>query len=198
MKNNGMLHTQIKEKREDRKKRIRNDLNRYGSDVLQSEEMKKAFEQTHHQWATVGEHTMRVATTSVLICYALRKLHFKVNIPSVVVGSLCHDLGILGRSEKYSSDRECHREHARDSVMVARELVNDLSEKTEDIIERHMWPAGKSKMPNSIEGAVVSLADKYNAVKDIVKGSEVKHTGLKNHVLDEREKIRKAVRKRGA
>ena len=38
--------------------------------------------------------------------------------------------------------------------------------------------------------AIVSAADKYSAVKDIIKGSEVKETGVKYYVRDEKEKIR--------
>lgn len=185
-----IMHKQIREKREDRKDRIKQDLELYGDEVLQSEEMKQAFEQTHHQWSTVGEHTFRVAFTSVMICYALRKLNIKANIPAVVVGALCHDLGILGRKEKYSSAKECSIEHPKDSVEVARGLIDELPDKTEDIIERHMWPAGQSKIPNSLEGFVVSVADKYSAVKDLVKGSEVKHTGIKNFIEDEKERIK--------
>ena len=183
------IHRQIREKREDRKDRIKDDLMLYGNDVLQSEEMKKAFEQTHHQWSTVGEHTFRVAFSSVMICYALRKLNIKVSIPAVVIGALCHDLGILGRNEKFSSAKECSIEHPKESVEVARELVNDLPEKTEDIIERHMWPLGESEAPNSIEGVVVSVADKYSAVKDLVKGSEIKNTGVRNYLNSEKRKI---------
>ena len=98
----GRVNQEIKEMRDNRKERIRNDLEVYGNEVLKSEEMKQAFEQTHHQKSTVGEHTLRVAVSSVMICYALKKLNINVNIPAVVVGSLCHDLGILGRDEKYS------------------------------------------------------------------------------------------------
>lgn len=183
------IHRQIREKREDRKERVKGDLVLYGSDVLQSEEMKKAFEQTHHRVSTVAEHTFRVGFYSVMICYALRKLNINVSIPAVVVGALCHDLGILGRSEKFSSSRECSREHPKDSVEVARGLVSEIPEKTEDIIERHMWPLGESEAPNSIEGVVVSVADKYSAVKDIVKGSEVKNTNVKSYLRDEKQKI---------
>ncbi len=183
------IHRQIREKRENRKDRIKDDLMHYGNDVLQSEEMKKAFEQTHHQWSTVGEHTFRVAFSSVMICYALRKLNIKVSIPAVVIGALCHDLGILGRNEKFSSARECSIEHPKESVEVARGLVSDMPDKTEDIIERHMWPIGESEAPNSIEGVVVSVADKYSAVKDLVKGSEVKNTGVKNYFNTEKQKI---------
>ena len=182
------IHKQIREKREDRKERIRNDLERYGGEVLESEEMKQAFDQTHHKVSTLGEHTMRVAMSSVMICYALRKLGVKVNIPVVVLGALCHDLGMLGR-EKYASARESSREHPKESVTVAKELVEDLPEEAESVIERHMWPIGEAEVPDSLEGAIVSVADKYNAVKDIVKGSEVKGTGVKDLVLDEKDKI---------
>ena len=191
------IHRQIREKRENRRDRIKGDLMLYGNDVLQSEEMKQAFQQTHHQWSTVGEHTFRVAFSSVMICYALRKLNVKVSIPAVVVGALCHDLGILGRSEKFSSAKECSREHPRDSVDVARGIVGEMPNKTEDIIERHMWPAGESEVPNSIEGVVVSVADKYSAVKDLVKGSEVKNTGVKNYLRSEKEKIVSKIRESG-
>ena len=183
------IHRQIREKRENRKDRIKDDLMLYGNDVLQSEEMKQAFQQIHHQWSTVGEHTIRVAFSSVMICNALRKLNIKVSIPAVVVGALCHDLGILGRSEKFSSAKECSREHPKDSVEVAREIVGEMPEKAEDIIERHMWPAGESEAPNSIEGVVVSVADKYSAVKDLVKGSEVKNTGVRNYLRGEKQKL---------
>ena len=183
------IHRQIREKRENRRDRIKDDLMLYGNDVLKSEEMKQAFQQTHHQWSTVGEHTFRVAFSSVMICYALRKLNIKVSIPAVVVGALCHDLGILGRSEKFSSAKECSREHPKDSVEVARGIVGEMPEGTEDIIERHMWPAGESEAPNSIEGVVVSVADKYSAVKDLVKGSEVKNTGVKNYIREEKQKF---------
>ncbi len=188
------LHKQIREKREDRKDRIKNDLQLYGDDVLKSEEMKQAFQQTHHQWSTVGEHTFRVAFSSMMICYALKKLNIKVNVPAVVIGALCHDLGILDRDEKFSSAKECSREHPKDSVAVARDLVGDMPDKAEDIIERHMWPLGDSKAPNSIEGAIVSVADKYSAVKDIVKGSDVKQTGVKNYVQGERDKIKDLIK----
>lgn len=188
------MHRQIREKREDRKERIKNDLQLYGEDVLNSEEMKEAFQQTHHRWSTVGEHTFRVAFSSVMICYALKKLNIKVSVPAVVIGALCHDLGILGRDGKYSSSKEMSREHPKESVTVARDLVADMPEKTEDIIERHMWPAGQSKAPNSIEGVIVSAADKYSAVKDIVKGSDVKKTGVKYYVRDEKEKIKDLIK----
>ena len=147
-----------------RRDAIQRDLTLYGGEILHSEEMQRAFTQTHHTLSTVGAHTMRVAMTSLAICYALKRLHIKTDIPSVVTGSLCHDLGILGRNEKFHSSGECSRQHPIDSVEIADKLTGGLSDKTADIIARHMWPVGKSKPPNSLEAAIVSTADKIAAV----------------------------------
>ena len=184
------LHKQIRDKRTNHKERIEKDIDSYGNDILVSDELKEAYDQTHHLWSTVGEHTLRVTASSVMICYALRKLGIKANIPAVVVGSLCHDLGILRRDEKYNSKRECSREHPVDSVKVAKEIIPDLTEQSADIIERHMWPAGSSRVPNSLEGVIVSVADKYAAVKDLIKGSDINNTGVRNTIQSEADRIR--------
>ncbi len=173
----------IRKLREKQKEKIRKDLEKYGSRILDSDEMQQAFYQTHHTRSTVGEHTRRVAEKSLKICYALEKLHIRTDIPAVVAGSLCHDLGILGREEKYESDQECYRQHPADSIEVARKLVDDLPEKTQDIIERHMWPTVKSKAPNSLEGVIVSAADKVAAVEDFFQGSKTKPVDLKTTAL---------------
>ena len=185
----------IKDKRDDRKERIQADIELYGHEVLESEEMKQAYDETHHVWSTVAEHTLRVTATSVLICYVLRKLHIKVNIPAVVIGALCHDLGMLDRGEKYSSDKEARRDHPEESVKVAREIVDEMPEMAEEIIETHMWPMGNSDAPSTVEGLVVSVADKYTAVKDLVKGSDANDTGVNNTVRRYKERVLNAVNK---
>ena len=70
-------------KKEARREEIREELERYGSEILQSEEMQQAFRQRHHTLSTVGAHTMRVAATSLAICYALKKLKIKTDIPAL-------------------------------------------------------------------------------------------------------------------
>ena len=172
------------ELRERKRERIQEDLSLYGSDILNSDEMRHAFEQKHHTLSTVGEHTLRVAETSLKICYALRRLHIATDIPAVVAGSLCHDLGILGRDEKYDSMKECSMQHPADSVEVAQKLVGELPEKATDIITRHMWPVGRSKPPNSLEAAIVSAADKIAAVEDFVEGYEEKNPGIRGVVRE--------------
>ena len=172
----------IRERQEKQKEKIRSDLETYGSGILNSDEMREAFGQTHHTRSTVGEHTQRVAEKSLAICYALDRLHIRTDIPAVVTGSLCHDLGILGRDDKYKSEQECYRQHPAESIEVAQKLVDDLPEKTRDIIEHHMWPTSGSKAPNSLEGVIVSAADKAAAVEDFILGSRVKPADLKTTV----------------
>ena len=142
---------------------------------------------------TEGTYSYNVYKDDVKIASNLTKTSYddtngssssRYQVAAVVKGALCHDLGILGRYEKYKSNKECSRRHPADSVEIARKLVEDLPEKSADIIERHMWPAGHSKAPNSLECVIVSVADKYAAIKDLVQGSEIKHTGIKNKVHD--------------
>ena len=177
-----------RKRKEERKERIRKDLETYGDKILNSEEMRQAFRQKHHTLSTVGEHTLRVAMTSLAICYALKKLHVRTDIGAVVTGALSHDLGILGRNEKYSSSGECSRQHPRDSAQVAEKLLGKLPKKTEDIITRHMWPVGKSKPPNSLEAAIVSTADKIAAVEDFVEGYEEKRPGIRGVLREMRNR----------
>ena len=175
-------------RKQSRREAMHEDLMLYGGKILNSEEMQRAFTQKHHTLSSVGAHTMRVSMTSLAICYALKKLHIKTDISSVVTGSLCHDLGILGRNEKYHSSGECSRQHPLDSVEIANKLTGGLSDKEADIIARHMWPVGKSKPPNSLEGAIVSAADKVAAVEDFVEGYEEKRPGIKGVIREIRNR----------
>ena len=50
---------------EKQKEKIRDDLARFGGEIMQSDEMLQAYRQTHHTRSTVGEHTWRVAEKSL-------------------------------------------------------------------------------------------------------------------------------------
>ena len=152
---------------------LREEIHRYGDPVLRSDQFRKAMQQKHHFGGSVGEHTLRVTATSLRLCHALERLGIRTDTCSVVRGALCHDLGIVGRYEKYRNNRECCVEHPKDSVQIARELFPELDEKTERIIRRHMWPLGGS-VPGSREEVIVSLSDKYASVKDVLYGGYVK------------------------
>ena len=146
--------------------------------------MQDAFREKHHNLSTVGDHTLRVARASLAICHTLRKAHISTDIPAVVTGSLCHDLGILGQNEKYRSAMECSKQHPLDSAEVAEKLMGELPQKTSDIITRHMWPVIGSKAPNSLETAIVSAADKIATFEDYVEGYKERRPAIRKAVLN--------------
>ncbi|MCR4584333.1 MAG: HD domain-containing protein [Lachnospiraceae bacterium] len=144
---------------------VSDNLQRYGQHIMDSTEFGESFTQTHHIDTTVGDHTLYVSKTSLRICYYLNKLHIKTDIRDMVVGSLCHDLGIIGREEKFSTKRECYHEHPADSVDIARKLHPELNEKTEKMIRNHMWPYTQGS-PGSREGYILVVADKYCSIRE--------------------------------
>jgi uncharacterized protein len=139
-----------------------------GAAVLYSKEYKAAYNQIHHKVSTVGDHSFYVACASLAMCNILDKFGIYTHKKEMVLAALCHDLGIIGRYEKYSSPMQTLNEHPIDSVEVSRELLgNDANELTDDIIAHHMWPA-KSGMPRSLEGFIITVADKYCAIMETV------------------------------
>ena len=101
------------------------------------------------------------------MCYGLEKAGVGLDKRAVTVGALCHDLGIIGRHEKFSSTYACWKLHPIDSVKVAKSLLPHIDSKTENIIRRHMWPLCM-EMPNSAEGYVIVAADKYSSIRELL------------------------------
>ncbi len=134
---------------------------------MNSPEFHEASLQTHHKRSSVAKHTINVTSASLHMCYVLEKLRISVSVKDVVIGSLCHDLGILNRDTKYANNRSCYIQHPNDSMRVAQHLVPDINDKSLRIIRNHMWPITITKVPRSKEEIIVSLADKYAAMKDI-------------------------------
>ena len=103
-------------------RKVKKDMRLYGSKILDSKEFHEALQQKHHMRASVGRHSIRVTEASLRMSYALEKLGVKTDRESLVVGGLCHDLGMLGRKEKYKNASETCRQHPRDSVEMARRM----------------------------------------------------------------------------
>lgn len=137
----------------------------YGMDIMATPEFQRAFEQEHHYHTTVAEHSINVAVAGVIMCVLLGRMHIDYDLESVVQAALCHDLGIMGREEKYHSEFECCMRHPVESVEVARRIIPDCSERTLGAIETHMWPA-RPGCPKTVEGFVVTLADKHAAIME--------------------------------
>ena len=152
---------------------ICNDIIRYGKDILTSEVFRKAASQPHHVKSTVWDHTMNVCIIAVKLCRERMRRGIRLNEKDLVQAALCHDLGMVGREEKYKNVFETWLKHPVESAKIAKEIVPDLSPNAEMMIRCHMWPlSGLS--PQSREGRLLCLADKYASMADwqyrIVKG----------------------------
>lgn len=139
----------------------------YGEEILASPEFRQALQQKHHHVTTVGDHSLGVAYTSVKICRFLNAMHLKTDTRAMVRGALCHDLGIVGRYEKFKNNLVCWQRHPIESVEVAGNLLGDLTRREEDIICHHMWPTTPAA-PHCREGYVIVVADKYCSIKEVL------------------------------
>jgi uncharacterized protein len=142
--------------------RIENDIHTYGQPVLDSEIWQKALRQKHHNYWTVGSHSMSVCVAALRMSYWLEERGIHTDRKRIVRAALCHDLGIIGRDEKYKNNAVCCHRHPIDSIPIAREIYPDIDEETIEDIRWHMWPMCLMP-PTNREGFLIILADKYAA-----------------------------------
>lgn len=154
---------------------------KYGKRIISSEEFMHTFEQTHHLNTTVGDHTLSVAAEAVKLCL-MRGYSDEETIRNVVTAALCHDLGIMGRKEKYSNNAVCYMKHPLDSVDAYTDVTGEREERVMDSIRNHMFPV-KPGIPRYKEGWILTLADKISSVKEKV-GRQAVTPPIRNEILD--------------
>ncbi len=82
-----------------------------------------------------------------------------------MVSSLCHDLGIIGRDEKYKNNVQCLIRHPIDSIEAYKSVTGEEEERVLDSIGGHMFP-WKPRMPKHREGWILVLADKTASARE--------------------------------
>ena len=140
-------------------------IKRFGSDILDSEEFKVALAQTHHHRSSVGDHSIHTARAGLTMCNVISKAGIHIDERKIVRISLLHDLGILGRYEKYKNNFECGYRHPQESTVTAKKLWHDIDPKSIRAIRSHMWPLSPT-MPTSKEAFILCIADKATALGD--------------------------------
>lgn len=143
------------------------EIKEVGRVVLDSEIFKEGCGQVHHGTSTVGRHTLEVTEEALHISDVLESHGIKIDREELIKGSLCHDLGIIGRHEKYLNNFVCWLAHPHDSVKIAKMLYPDMSKHLSRMISRHMWPA-TPLTPTSREGWILDLADTICAIRDVL------------------------------
>ena len=140
---------------------------RYGNDILESEIFLEGEHQKHHHIDTVAHHSLEVAKLSLKIADRLSKFGIKVNEEALIKASLCHDLGIIGRREKFHSPWQTTFGHPKDSAMIASDITGS-NDQIENMIRSHMFPASPV-LPKSKEAWILILADKTAPVIELFK-----------------------------
>ncbi|MGN0414414.1 MAG: HD domain-containing protein [Agathobacter sp.] len=140
----------------------------YGYRILECDLFADARMQKHHLRTDVASHSINTALFCIAFYKILSFFHIKLNIAMLVVAALAHDLGILGRSQKFSSNFECLKVHPKDSVTVIQGIIPNIDSKICDAIASHMFPLCPI-VPNSKEAWLLSIADKCAACTDFFR-----------------------------
>lgn len=134
-----------------------------GKEVYACPLFEKGWKQVHHKGTTVAMHSEHVAAIALWLAEQSGK---PVDEQCLVLGALCHDLGIIDRDTKFKNTMETFTRHPKDSVVIARELLGDkFNPKMEDMIRYHMWPLTRG-MPKSVEGRILVMSDKICSVQE--------------------------------
>lgn len=148
-----------------KEQKICRDIRRHGQDILCSDLFHQAEHETHHLRSSVSDHSLNVCITGVRICHFLQHFGIRMNEKDLIQASLCHDLGMIGREDKYETRRTAWRSHAEESAKLAKTVVPEMNDAVKSMISTHMWPAS-GRRPETKEGAVLTIADKYASIMD--------------------------------
>ena len=133
-------------------------------DLYYSDEVQSLEQYEQHLEINRLQHITSVAYLAYRVCQRLG-----LDADSAARAATMHDLfyydwrdGETGKWHKLHGYK-----HPYYAARNAKELFPALSKKEEDIIKRHMWPL-TLRLPNSKEGLVVSLSDKYCATRELI------------------------------
>lgn len=151
----------------ERYRKIHHLMDKYGSDIIDSDNFKKTKAHIQHGNKTVNEHCMDVAIYSLLLCNSLG-LH--CNKRDLVRGALLHDYFLYDWHDKeYLTQRK--RLHGFRHPGIALKNADkeyELTDIQRDIIKKHMFPLVPFP-PTCKEAWVVTAADKYCSFMETVK-----------------------------
>ena len=126
------------------------------ADIAGNGEYLKLREYTHHNSTTRYQHCLNVAWYTFLWCK-----NGDLDYISAARGAMLHDFYLYDTKEFRKTGASHNVVHPRQALSNAKKYF-EVNAIMEDCILNHMWPSGKGK-PKTVEGFVVSAADKYCA-----------------------------------
>ena len=132
-------------------------------DIWEHPKFQSMSQYIQHADITRVQHIVSVAYLSWLEATERRRL----NVTATARGAMLHDLFYYDWHTAGDGTHRLHGyRHPGFALKNARALFT-LSDKESGIIKRHMWPLTPTP-PNSREGLIVSLSDKYCATQEIL------------------------------
>ena len=119
---------------------------------------------SQHSGTTTLRHVLRVAKTSFDLA---ERLGWDINKKELARGALLHD---YYQDEIKEEGLTPYRHGTRHPAIAAQKAEEDfgLPPTEQNIIRSHMWPLTLRTPPRSKEAALVCMADKYIATKEMV------------------------------
>lgn len=164
--------------RKQKHEQLRQLVDHYGADILDSEKYQKPDEFIQHGTTTTREHMISAACVSIKLAHALK---LNCDEQSLVRGALLHDYFLYDWHAPKSTRPKMHAtRHSSYALEKASEdfAINPLEA---EIIREHMFPCTLT-LPHHKEVWIITVADKVCSIKetfsrpyysDIVK--ELKH-----------------------
>ena len=109
-----------------------------------------------YQQHGVVDTLSHVRNVAELCWWLAKRLHLDVDERALATGAFLHDFYLY---DWHGSGWQHSFKHPGRARINARNYF-DVDEKTQDVIARHMWPINISRVPNSVESALVCVADK--------------------------------------
>lgn len=119
-----------------------------------------------HKGTTTLQHCWNVAIYSF---HLAEKLNWKIDESALARGAMLHDYYLYTVEEEQKKTGMSDYQHGRMHPQIALENAGKkfvLTEKEKNLIRSHMWPLTFTHIPRSREAWLVSMADKYCAVRE--------------------------------
>ncbi len=122
-----------------------------------------------HKNTSTYKHARNVAYNSFVLAKKLEKRYnLKFNYDELVEAAYLHDFCLY---DWHTKDKR-HRLHGFRHPKIAAETAKNIcgiNKAEQDMIKTHMWPLTITKIPKSKEALLISVVDKAQAIKEIIK-----------------------------
>ena len=122
-----------------------------------------------HKNTSTYKHARNVAYSSLILAKKLEKRYnLKFNYDELVEAAYLHDFCLYDWHTKDKRHRLHGFRHPRIAADTAKKICG-INKAEQEMIRTHMWPLTITKVPKSKEALLISVVDKAQAIKEIIK-----------------------------